>query len=189
MATILELKIRKRSDVVSIPTAMILAWLKEGEEQAKERFYTFFKPISNENKATVHDKVFLENIINWIPVDEETGRQVGLPLTEQVRWIKLAQKVNAVDGSKPGKIVLANKDIDAIFERIKSPTYKTTGLNEPFIGFLMNLQETTGEWFDDLKPKEEDEDNAEVLELEKALMRETEGSNEHGERIEVSAGS
>ena len=160
MGTTLELKLRKRSDSVRVPTELLINWFKLSDEDTKERLYTFFSPYL-EGDAEIHDKVFLENIINWTPVDEQSGRQKGLPLTEQVRWIKLAQKIQAVDESEDGEIILANKDIDAIMKRIKDPAYKVVGLSQPFTEFLTNFLKTTHQWFDDFDPSKDDEDEEE----------------------------
>ena len=157
MPTKLDLKLRKRSDSVSVETSKILRWLELSEEDAKQRMYDYFSPMTKEN-AHVHDKVFLQGIINWIPVDEKSGRPKGLLLTVQVRWIKLARKINAVDGSKDGTIFLSNKDVDLIMDRLKSKEYKMGGLSEPFTDFLINFLEQTGKWFDEFDPKEMDEE-------------------------------
>ena len=161
MATILKLKLRDRSDIIRIPTNTVIEWLElDDEEEIKQRLYDYFSPIKKD-KAKVHDKVFLENIINWTPVDEKTGRQKGLSLTELSRWIRLARKVNAIDQSKDGTISLANKDITMIMERLKAPGYKMTGLTQHFTEFLTNFLKTTHQWFDDFDPSKDDEDDEE----------------------------
>ena len=155
MATILELKIRDRSDSVRIPIQLIVEWLKLSEEEAKERLFTFFSPFEDGN-AKIHDKVFLETTINWVPVDEQSGRARGLPLTEQVRWIKLAQKVNDIDEKEDGELVLSNKDIDLIWNRWQEPAFKIISLQPGVIEFLMNFQKVTNRWFPDLEDEEEE---------------------------------
>lgn len=161
MTTILKLKIRKRSDSVNVPTEIIRTWLDRSEEDAALLMYDYFKPIK-EGEATVHDKVFLGNIINWVPVDERSGRPKGLPLTEQVRWIKLADRLDDADDEVESEIGLANKDIDAIMERMKSSEYKMVGLSKPFRDFLTDFLRTTHKYFDDYDPNKSDEDDDEV---------------------------
>jgi hypothetical protein len=161
MAKILQLKKRKRSDIVRVPTALIIDWLGRSEEDAKDIMYTFFEPFEDAD-VYVHDKVYLENIINWVPVDEQSGRPKGLPLSEQVRWIKLAEKVDAVDEDQDGEIELTSKDMKAIFDRISSKEYKVGALTKPFIAFLMNYQETTGDWFEELEPEAESKTDLET---------------------------
>ena len=163
--TKLELKIRTRSKSVRVEISKILEWLDSSEEDAKQLMYDYFSPMTEEN-AQVHDKVFLQGIINWVPVDEKSGRPKGLLFTDRVQWIPLTRKVNAVDESKEGTILLTNKDIDLIMHRLKSKQYKTIGFSEPFTDFLINFLEQTGKWFDGFDPKEMDEEDQPILELE-----------------------
>jgi hypothetical protein len=136
-----------------------------GELEAKERLWTFFKNVG-ETELQLHDKTFLMQIINWVPVDE-TGRQKGLPLIEQVRWINLAQKIDEVevkdgkDEFQEGKVELTNKDIELIWERINLKESKVGALTVPFIEFLLHFQEVTNRWFEELEPDAEEEEEEE----------------------------
>ena len=152
MATTIKLKLRKRTDMLTVPAQLIVEFMKFPEETAKERLFRFFEPLQNGNVKT-HDKEFLETTINWVPVDEQSGRAKGLPMTEQVRWIKLAQKVNEIDDKEEGELVLSNKDIDLIWERWNDRTFKINALPQSVIEFLMEFQETTNRWFPDLEPE------------------------------------
>ena len=153
MATTIKLKLRDRTGSLSVPAALIAEWMKLSEEDSKERLYMFFSPMKDGNVKT-HDKEFLETTINWVPVDEQSGRPRGLPLTEQVRWIKLAQKVNDVDGEKESELVLSNKDIDMIWSRWNDKAFKINALPISIAEFLMEFQEATNRWFNDLEPEE-----------------------------------
>ena len=157
MTTILKLKVRERSDSVTIGIERIRSWINLSDEEAKQAMFEYFKPIK-ENEPTVHDKVFLANIINWVPIDERSGRPKGLPLTEQVRWYKLADRLDDVDDEEEGEIGLANKDIDAIMERIKSSEYKPFGLAKPYREFLTDFLRTTHNHIDEYDPNQDDEE-------------------------------
>ena len=174
MTTILKLKVRQRSNTVNVSVEMIKAWLDQSEEDAAQSMYEFFKPIK-ENEPTVHDKIFLANIINWVPTIRDKAGNItstGLSLTQQVRWYKLADRLDDVSDEEEGEIKLANKDIDAIMERIKSPEYKMPGLSKPYREFLTDFLRTTHKYFDDFDPSKDDE---EIKQPELAI----EGSNEH----------
>ena len=162
MATALKLKIRDRADSVRVPTQLIIEWLKLSQDEAKDRLYTFFSPFEDGN-VTIHDKSFLETTINWVPVDEQSGRAKGLPLTEQVRWIKLAQKVNEIDEDKEGELILANKDIDLIWDRWNDKAFKMNSLQPHVVELLMEFQEATNRWFPELEPEDEVEEE-EIIE-------------------------
>jgi len=152
MATTIKLKLRDGSDNLSIPVQFVLEWMALEKEQAKERLYAFFEPL-DENSLKGHDKTFLEMTINWVPINTQTGRAEGLPLTEQVRWIKLAQKLAEVDETKDGEITLSNKDIELIWERWNNPAFKINAIPQNIAEFLMEFQEATNRWFDDLEPE------------------------------------
>jgi len=180
MATILKLKIRDRADSVRVPTQLIIEWMKLSEEDAKDRLFAFFSPLED-GDATIHDKAFLETTINWTPtVDTERGPVAkGLPLTEQVRWIKLAQKVNDIDEEKEGEISLSNKDINLIWDRWNDKAFKMNSLQPRVIDLLMEFQETTNRWFPELEPEEEIPENPEVeTEEVKGLENERESERE-----------
>jgi len=154
MATTIKLKMRKRTDSVVIPSSFILEWFQlPGEEAIKNRLYEFFKPFED-GDIYIHDKAFLETTVNWVPTDEQSGRPRGLPLTEQVRWIKLAQKINDIDAEKEGELILSNKDIDLIWERWNDGAFKLNSLPVAVAEFLMEFQEATNRWFPDLEPEE-----------------------------------
>ena len=150
MATTLELKLREQGDDFSMSMRRLVSLVDQPELEAKQSLWTFFKNIADV-ELEVHDKIFLSQIINWVPVDD-AGRQKGLPLIEQVRWITLAQKVNEIDDEKEGEIVLSNKDIELIWDRMKLREFKVFALTPPYIAFLLNFQETTNRWFPELEP-------------------------------------
>jgi hypothetical protein len=162
MATTLVLKKREQGDDLTVSMRLIHNMVDRGELEAKERLWSFFKNISD-TELFIHDKIFLTQIINWVPLDEQ-GRQKGLPLTEQVRWIKLAQKINDIDDEEEGEIVLSNKDIELIWERINLKEYRVGALTLPFIEFLLDFQEATNRYFPELEPEHEEEDPQEVKE-------------------------
>ena len=157
MATTLELKIRDRSDSVRIPIRLVVEWLKLSEEEAKESLYNFFRPFEDGN-AKIHDKVFLETTINWVPIDEQSGRAKGLPLAEQVRWIRLAQKVNDIDEKEDGELILSNKDIELIWNRWKDNAFKIVSLQPNVIEFLMKFQKVTNRWFPEFESGKDEEE-------------------------------
>jgi hypothetical protein len=170
----LKLKIRDRSNSIVLSMPLLREWLRQPEEVAKQRMYTFFEPLKDD-EPTVHDHTFIAQIVDWTPVDERSGRQLGLPLTEQVRWINLAQKLEPfMDSEEEGDLELSNKDIEALWTRMNDKEFKVMALTPPYIAFLMDFQKATNRWFDD-------------LEMEDSELEEVKGSDNERERDKVSA--
>ena len=110
--------------------------------------YDFFAPV-NDGVVKGHDKDFLVLTVNWVPTNPQTGRPEGLPLTEQVRWIKLAQKLEEIDVLKDGQITLSSKDLDLIWKRWNNPAFKINAIPPNVADFLMEFQQATGKFFDE----------------------------------------
>ena len=168
MATKLKLKLRERGDILQAPAALIVEWMNQSEKEAKDSLYEYFSPLV-EGEVMVHDKVFLETTMNWSPVTQDpSGRMIaqGLPMTEQVRWIGIGQKLEAIDPEEEGEISLTNKDIELIWERWKNPEFKLGALQPHNIAFIMYFQETTNRWFEELEPEEEESENKHLDEEE-----------------------
>jgi len=54
--------------------------------------YTFFLTLKDD-EPTVHDCDFIQQVIDWTPIDDRTGRAMGLPLKTQVRLIRLTEQL------------------------------------------------------------------------------------------------
>lgn len=168
----LELKIRERGDSLRLSQEQIRGWMDRPEEIAKQAMYAFFLPLKDD-KPTVHDYVFIQQVIDWVPVDDRTGRTLGLPLKIQVRLINLTNQLIPFDDAKepqPGFIELSTKDIDLLWSRMTDDKFLVGSVSPPYAAFLMDFQEATKKYFKVFE--EEMKEKAERAEAKEEAMTE-----------------
>ena len=159
----LELKIRKRGDSLRLSQEQIRIWMDQPEEIAKQSIYRFFLPLKDD-KPDVHDHVFIQQVIDWTPVDERTGRALGLPLKEQVRLIRLTEQLMPFDDAKdpkPGFINLSTKDVEILWKRMDNDKFLVGAVSPPYAAFLEDFQMATKKHFDYFEEEMKEEAEAE----------------------------
>ncbi len=158
MAIKLNLKLRKGgSRVIELDRALA----KANVDAAQDGSNSQHAKLLQESKDTlwrevcallemgvVHDKHWLEMIINWVPAGRElpNGREPGLlPVTEMARWYKLAARVDALDNKREGTFTLSDTQARLVFERVTDKRFELTGLTG--IGlFLTDFFTAYGKW-------------------------------------------
>jgi len=96
-------------------------------------------------EALVHDKDWLEMIVNWVPAGDEK-KAGGLSVTEQARWLELAMRVNRLDDNKTGKFTLSASQGDLIFKRLCDARFILTGLSPAWAAFASGFFTAYGHW-------------------------------------------
>jgi hypothetical protein len=147
MATKLNLKKRLSRETLSLPTSIIKGLV---DREDKEGLWNFFQSLADDNNVYVHDKTWLEFIINWMP-------QGGTPLTESAKWFKLASRVSDLDIEKEGPFTISPYQVDLVWQRLINPQFKMERLPVPFVQFIQEFQMATGKHFPEEEPDVEDE--------------------------------
>ena len=158
MATKLQLKKRVSGDTIILSTAQFKSILDLPVEDAKDRLYELFENLI-ETDAMVHDKRWLEQIVNFLPLDKE-GRPKRTPFTNQVKWLKLAEKVGELDDKKEGPFTLTGFQETIIWERLNSDEFTITGMPTGFVGFVLDFLDVTGRRFADMEPEKDEDDKS-----------------------------
>ena len=164
----LKLKIRKRSDNLTLSMQRLKEWVSQPEGVAKQLMYDFFEPLKD-SKPTVHDYIFIQQIIAWTPVDKQTGRSLGLPQKEQVRLFRLTERLlpfDDADEPEEGYIELSTKDIEILWKRMNDEAYLTGAISIPYGKFLLDFQEATGRWFEVFEDEQREASKPELEETE-----------------------
>ncbi|HLE03857.1 MAG TPA: hypothetical protein VI729_04485 [Anaerolineales bacterium] len=143
MAYTLKLKWRPGRESISIPLQNLREMLKSQPEQVLEELGRL---AANDQ---VHDKFWLEMIVNWAP-------EGGIPLTEMSKWLKLAQRVGSLDDSREGDFTLSQWTVDLIWARLTHPKFLMVRMSPALAGFLVEFQEATGKRFQDQEPEPEE---------------------------------
>jgi hypothetical protein len=147
MATKLYLKRRPTRDTIAVPLVLIKGIV---DREDKDGLWKLFEGLGNDEESTVHDKHWLELIINWAP-------QGGVSLTESAKWFKLAGRVADLDMSREGEFTLSDYQTDLIWRRLVNPQFKMDRLPSPFVKFVMEFQEAAGKHFPDEEPDDKPE--------------------------------
>jgi hypothetical protein len=147
MAAKLNLKARPTRDTLTLPYLLIKGVV---DRQDKEGLWKLFSSLADEDGTTVHDKHWLELIINWMP-------EGGLPLSESAKWFKLAERVGMLDRERDGVFTLSDYQVDLIWKRLTDPKFKMDRLPTPFVMFVRDLQKATGKHFHEEEPDAEDQ--------------------------------
>ena len=158
----LKLKIRKRGDSFRLSLKQIRGWLEFPEEIAKQSMHSFLLPLKK-SEPTIHDFVFIQQVVNWVPVDDRTGVALGLPLKTQVRLINITNQLMPFDDAKdpqPGIIELSTDDIDLLWKRMNDDKYLVGAITPAYAAFLMDFQAATKKQFkffeDEMKEQAEE---------------------------------
>ena len=159
----LKLRIRKRGDTFRLSREVVGVWMRQSEEAAKQLMYNFFLPLKDD-EPDVHDYEYLQQIIEWVPTDERSGQRLGLPLKEQVRLIRLTERLLPfIDAEKPeeGEVELFTKDIDLLWERMNDPKYLVGAISPPYAAFLIDFQQEISKWFPEFEEEQKEQAEAE----------------------------
>jgi hypothetical protein len=151
-AITLELKERPSGVVLNMPVAMIEELVEAND---KNKLWDLFKGLVEKKPSKVHDKRWLELIVNWTPKE-------GIPLTEGARWLKLAVRVGALDDQREGKFTLSKDHVDQIWKRVTSPEFKINNISLAFAAFILDFQKATGKHFTEEDDFEDKEGNGQV---------------------------
>jgi len=155
MATKLRLKNRKVGGTVTIDVARIRSIMERPEAEAKDLLYQMFENLKDV-EGSIHDKKWLEEIVNYIPTDDQ-GRPQKVTLVEQAKWLRLAERVAKLDGEREGDFTLTDYQETIIWERLNSPDFKISGMPQAFVFFVLDFLEATGRRFADMEPEKEEE--------------------------------
>lgn len=148
MAFTLKLKKRQNSGLLYLEHKTVKAMVERGEEQAKKELWDAFKNLANDD-TVVHDKVWLENLANWMP-------EGGLKLTEVAKWMKLIKRINSLDDTREGDFTLSDFQADLLWGRMTDEKYKLAILQSSFIEFISDFQEATGKHFPSEDPTKDE---------------------------------
>jgi len=155
MATKLRLKNRNVGGTVTIDVARVRSIMERPEDEAKDLLYRMFENLKDV-EGSVHDKKWLEEIVNYIPTDDQ-GRPQKVTLVEQAKWLRLAERVAKLDGEREGDFTLSDYQETIIWERLNSPDFKISGMPQAFVLFVLDFLEATGRRFADMEPEKEEE--------------------------------
>lgn len=147
MSTKLKLKKRITRDTLNLPLFVIKGFVDKDD---KDGLWNFFSSLANEDELYVHDRHWLELLINWMP-------DGGLALTESAKWFKLAKRVNNLDTGKEGNFEISPYQIDLIWQRLINPKFKMDRLPMPFVQFVQDFQGATGKHFPEEDPDDKDQ--------------------------------
>jgi len=146
MATILKLKKRVTRDTLNLPLFLVKGFV---DKEDKDGLWNFFASLAKEDEVFVHDKHWLELIINWMP-------EGGHSLTESAKWFKLADRVSALDTDREGDFTITAYQTDIIWQRLIDPKFKLERLPVPFVKFVTDFQGITGRHFPEEEPDVEE---------------------------------
>ena len=152
MATKLKLKIRKTSGSISAPVPVMLALMdKPTEEEAQDALWEYFAPLRETREPTIHDKTWLQSIIDWTP-------EGGLSISEMAKWFKLAERVNKLDEEKQKEFTFSQFQVDLIWSRLTNEQFKMVRLDIAFVEFIKDFQAVTGKHFEQEEPEPTEKD-------------------------------
>jgi len=155
MTTKLQLKNRKVGGTVTIDVTHIRKIMERPADDAKELLYEMFENLKGV-EGTIHDKKWLEEIVNYIPLDDK-GQPKQVSLIEQAKWLKLAECVAKLEYGREDDFILNDFQENIIWERLNSPDFKITGFPSAFVSFVLDFLEATGRRFSDMEPEKEKE--------------------------------
>ena len=151
MSVILNLKKREAYETLYVDAVMISKVLNQNEAIAGRQLVRMFEDLKQE----VHDKVWLTMIVNWSP-------EHGISMLEMVPWLKIAERVAAIDDKESTSFTLSKGQADLIYERLSNADFKLKGLNPALATFVLMFYEAIGKNPDTLN-KETLFDDSEIL--------------------------
>ena len=148
MSTILQLKKRVgKSPYVKLARDAAKTFVdSQGSEQAEmaDRLHEFIKATLDEEEF-VHDKAWMEMIVNWVPAGD--GQTRGrLAMSVMARWLTLIRRVDKLDDEREGPFTLSKTQADLIFKRLCDPLFEMVGISPAYAGFASEFFEAYGEW-------------------------------------------
>ncbi len=147
MAVKLKLKKRKDDPTITMSISQLQSIITTGEPDGLLNFFTGI--MEKEVKKYIHDKSWLEMIVNWVP-------EGGLPMTTMAKWFKLTSKVAELDDTKEGTIILSDFQVALIWGRLTDPKYKMVRVSPQYIGFIQDFQKASGRHFEEEEPDKEE---------------------------------
>lgn len=150
MSIKLVLKNRKLENSIELRTTQLEFIFHEKEERAKDRLFEMMKGFVQNEGGMVHDRYWLEQIINYMPMErlpDGSERPKQIPLTEHAKWFRLAEKVSAIDDSDDIELELTSFQANLLWERLASPEFVVGNLPIQFIQFIFDLQDAYGQQF------------------------------------------
>jgi len=146
MATKINLKKRTALRAIEVPIPVLKNLI---EQEDKDGLFDYFKGIAKQD-FEVHDKQWLELIINWVP-------EGGHALTESAKWFKLANRVADLDTDKEGAFTLSPYQVDLLWNRLNNSKFTVERLPTAFVAFIVDFQTATGRHFPEEEPDAEDQ--------------------------------
>jgi hypothetical protein len=140
-ATTLQLKRRPRTGTIGLNLGWLTQVMQQPPEVGKDLLWNELKPLSAAT-PTVHDKEWLEIIVNWVP---ENGQ---LKFTEMAPWLKLASRVAALDDQREGPFTLSSGQADLIFNRLKDERFTLRSLPAALADFCLEFMTAYGKRID-----------------------------------------
>jgi hypothetical protein len=141
-AVVLQLKRRARTGNVGLSLSWLINVMHLPPEQAKEALYNEMRPFGDGATPTVHDKEWLETIVNWVP---ENGQ---MKFTEMAPWLKLASRVAHLDDSHEGPFTLSAAQAELIFNRLKDERFTLRSVPPAFADFVLEFMAAYGKRLD-----------------------------------------
>jgi len=142
---VLQNRTAKDARTITIPVEIIRNFI-DGSDH--DKLWEYFERVSSniESELPIHDKTWLEAIVNWVP-------DGGLAMTEIARWLKLARRVSTLDGTREtGNFTLSDYQVNLIWSRLKDPRFKLRVMAPQFVDFMLHFQDITGKHFEDEDP-------------------------------------
>jgi hypothetical protein len=145
MSVVLKLKLRPLPGSMSVSVAFITGIMQQPRPVAEQQLYNKFQELLGNGAADrVHDKMWLETIVNWTPTDGQ------LSLTEAAPWFKLAARVARLDDQREGDFTLSSAQADLIFNRLKDERFQVRQLNAAFAQFCLDFMAAFGKRLDSI---------------------------------------
>lgn len=141
-AVTLQLKRRPRAGTVGLNLGWLIDVMHRPPEQAKDLLYTELQPFANGTAPTVHDKEWLEMIVNWSP------EGAALKFTEFAPWLKLASRVARLDETREGQFTLSATQAELIFNRLKDERFTLRAMTPAFAEFCLEFMTAYGKRLD-----------------------------------------
>lgn len=142
-----QTKLRTQEDVVSIRMDRLRDLLTE--KDAGTRLFEEFGRYAA-LPARVHDKVWLEMILDWVPSSKAPSGQFvpdGLSITEQAKWIDLARRVRRLKEEDGATLRLYGWEVEMIWKRVTSQNFLMQRFSLALLEFLQEFGQATGNSF------------------------------------------
>ncbi len=144
----LQLKTRSDSTSISVPLKPIQEVLRLGATEGKDALWQYFSSIKD-LILTHHDREWLEAIVNYV------DQQKPQPLTEQVKWFKLAAKVGKLVWDS-AEVALTKQDVDLMWSRMCDGEFKPRIASTAWAEFILEFCSATGKQFSTITKDEEE---------------------------------